>query len=123
MIITNSEKAVYKRRKFKNEVVSITGTCGKTTTLEMINTVLKYKYQCDKSPKNCNGFKGIPYSINEIFRLDSKVWLSEIGIDSENTMDKKVKILLPTIKILTNIGNAHTENFKTVNDYHLEKNL
>jgi UDP-N-acetylmuramyl pentapeptide synthase len=115
------EKAIEKRNKFKGDLIAITGSCGKTTTTSMIFNVLHTKYSLNEAPENANGFKGIGINFANIFNVQKKYWIQEIGIDHYNEMLVKLALTKPSIYVLTNIYEAHTGNFKNITDYHNEK--
>ena len=117
------ELATIKRNEFKNVVISVSGTCGKTTTTYFTHKVLKTCYKIDKSHSNKNGEVGIPVCINTMFDLNSDYWLQEIGIASPGAMKKHLDLLRPRIRILTNVNNAHSVYFKNMKHYQDEKLL
>ena len=116
----NYTKALNKRNKFKNIVICVTGTKGKTTTVKIIYELLKSFYKVNKTFKNSNSLIGLPYSINK-FDLNSDFWICELGISKINEMNLLLDLVKPHIRILTNIDIAHTENFNNENDYKEEK--
>jgi UDP-N-acetylmuramoyl-tripeptide--D-alanyl-D-alanine ligase len=117
----NIHLANQKRELFKNNVIAVTGTSGKTTTCLMLYEVLKTMFKTDKSHVDYNGFEGINYCIRNIFNLDSQFWIQEIGIDHPNTMKIHVDLIQPTVRILTNIYEAHSCYFKNREHYQNEK--
>ena len=110
-----------KRLQFDNDIISVTGTCGKSTTIKILYDILKNYSTVDKTHKNSNSLLGIPWCINTYFNLKSKYWLIEIGISKKNEMKKLLGLVEPNIRILTNIGVAHTENFTNEQEYINEK--
>ncbi len=123
--IINSVKSLElyneKRTKYKKPVISVTGTCGKTTTCKMIYDILKNVCKIDKSGANSNSFVGIPYTVNTNFSLDSDLWLIEIGIGGKNQMNKLVELVKPNIRILTNVLVSHTDENFSAKQYQNEK--
>jgi len=114
-------KAYDKRRLFKNKVIAVTGSNGKTNLCKIIYEILSKKYRCNSTLEKTNSIKGIPYCINKIFDLNSDYWIIEVGISSYNEMEFLIDLIKPDIKIINNLGIAHTKNFKNTNDYHQEK--
>jgi UDP-N-acetylmuramyl pentapeptide synthase len=104
--------AVIKRRKFKSTVIGVTGTCGKTTTCKFIHDILKEFVTIDATTNNRNNIVGISYSINDLFDLKNKYWLFEMGVGSPGQMNCALKIVRPRIRVITNIGVAHTSQFE-----------
>jgi UDP-N-acetylmuramoyl-tripeptide--D-alanyl-D-alanine ligase len=115
------ENAVEKRNEFKNPIISVTGTCGKTTTCKFVYDILKNFLKVSKTRENCNSYVGIPWCINEFFRLDDDYWIIEIGISRMNEMKDLLNFVRPDIRIITNIGEAHSANFDSIQDYVNEK--
>ena len=111
MEYTCFEKAIEKRNIYNNKVISVTGTCGKTTTCKFIYDILKHFNKVNKTHENSNSFIGIPWCLNKHFELSSEYWIIEIGISKENEMKQLVQLVKPDIRIITNIGIAHTLNF------------
>jgi Alr-MurF fusion protein len=105
--------AAYHRRKFLNPVVAITGSNGKTIVKEWIYQTLQGDRKVIRSPKSYNSQIGVPLSV---WLLDDEydIALIEAGISKPAEMDKLEKIIQPEIGIFTNIGEAHQENFKDI---------
>lgn len=93
-------------------VVGITGSVGKTSTKEMIYSVLRQKYRVLKTEGNFNNELGLPLTV---FRLrdDDQIAVLEMGISHFGDMHRLAKIARPHTIIMTNIGCAHLENLKT----------
>lgn len=113
--------ATQKRAEFKNKVISVTGTNGKTNLSFLLNQTLSTKYITDKTWKNSNSTKGLPWCFNNHFNLESDYWICEIGISTKNEMKYLLDLVKPNIRIITNIGVAHSANFKNEKEYQLEK--
>ncbi len=87
-------------------VVAVTGSCGKTTTKDMIASVLSEKYKVEKTFQNNNNEIGLPFTI---LHADSKteVIVLEMGMRARGEIEYLTKVGLPNIGIITNIGIAH----------------
>ena len=112
--------ATYHRSLFNFPVIGITGSNGKTIVKEWLNFLLSPDYNIIKSPKSYNSQVGVPLSIigiNEKHNLG----VFEAGISTVNEMSKLETIIKPTIGILTNIGSAHDEGFKNIEEKITEK--
>ena len=93
-------------------VVGVTGSVGKTSTKEMIASVLSQKFRTLKTEGNFNNELGVPLTI---FRLrdDDEVAVIEMGINHFGEMTRLSKIVRPDIAVITNIGTAHLEFLKS----------
>ncbi len=102
--------ASYKRKAFMSPVIAVTGSTGKTIVKEWLADVLGLVTPVIRSPKSYNSQIGVPLSV---WKLDEKYKLGifEAGISLPGEMDKLQKIINPDIGVLTNIGDAHRENF------------
>jgi alanine racemase len=104
------ELASYKRKEFKSPVVAVTGSAGKTVVKEWLADILGLAIPVIRSPKSYNSQIGVPLSL---WKLDEKYKLGifEAGISMPGEMEKLRKIINPDIGVITNIGDAHSENF------------
>ncbi len=104
------ELAAYKRKKFNSPVVAVTGSAGKTIVKEWLADILGLAIPVIRSPRSYNSQIGVPLSV---WKLDDKFRLGifEAGISFPGEMDKLRKIINPDIGVITNIGDAHSENF------------
>lgn len=92
-------------------VVGITGSVGKTSTKEMIASILSQRYRTLKTEGNFNNELGLPLTV---FRLrgDDEIAVLEMGISDFGEMHRLAKIARPDTAVLTNIGWCHLENLK-----------
>jgi alanine racemase len=102
--------AAFQRKSFKNPVIAVTGSAGKTVVKEWLADILGLTTSVIRSPKSYNSQIGVPLSI---LKLDDKYKLGifEAGISLPCEMDKLQRIIDPDIGVITNIGDAHSENF------------
>lgn len=100
------------RKKLNITVIGITGSVGKTTTKEIVASVLSQKYKVIKTEGNFNNGLGLPLTIMSI-RRDSEVAVVEMGMNHFGEMRLLSSIALPTMCIMTNIGMSHIENLGT----------
>ncbi|MCF6268293.1 MAG: UDP-N-acetylmuramoyl-tripeptide--D-alanyl-D-alanine ligase [Melioribacteraceae bacterium] len=96
------------RRKFKGEVISITGSNGKTTTKEILATILSEKYKTQKTEANNNNHIGIPKTILATKRTTEKLVL-EHGTNHFDEIKYTANIAKPDYAIITNVGDSHLE--------------
>lgn len=100
------------RDSFDVKVVGITGSVGKTSTKEMIASVLAQKYNVHKTQGNFNNECGLPLTIFEM-NEENQVSVLEMGINHFGEMRKLSTVASPDICVITNIGVAHLEFLKT----------
>jgi alanine racemase len=102
--------AAYKRASFKSTVIAVTGSAGKTVVKEWLADVIGLTTAVVRSPKSYNSQVGVPLSV---LKLDDKYrfGIFEAGISLPGEMEKLQRIIDPEIGIITNIGDAHSENF------------
>ncbi|MCY1718844.1 bifunctional UDP-N-acetylmuramoyl-tripeptide:D-alanyl-D-alanine ligase/alanine racemase [Prolixibacteraceae bacterium Z1-6] len=102
--------AAFTRNRFKYPVIGITGSNGKTIIKEWLHDILSSEYKIVRSPKSYNSQVGVPLSVllmNDEFDLG----IFEAGISEPGEMKNLEEIISPNIGVLTNIGDAHQENF------------
>ncbi len=91
------------------KVVGISGSVGKTSTKEMIASVLSQKYNVLKTAGNFNNEIGLPLTIFNI-REEHEVAILEMGINHFGEMHRLTKMAHPDVCVITNIGLCHLEN-------------
>lgn len=101
--------AHFYRKKFSLKVVAVTGSVGKTTTKDMLASVLSEKFVVLKTEGNYNNNIGVPKTL---FRLDSthQVAVVEMGMNHLGEIDYLTRMAQPDVAVITNIGDAHIEN-------------
>ncbi len=99
----------YYRSKVKVPVIGITGSVGKTTTKEMVATVLEAKYKVLKTKGNWNSQIGVARMMLE-FEEDTEIAVIEMGMSEPGEMGRLVDISRPDVAIITNIGDSHIGN-------------
>lgn len=103
------ELAKYKRSLFYSPVVAITGSAGKTSTKDMIYSILKEKYKVHKTIGNQNNHIGLPLTILSL-DPDNEVLVLEMGMNHLGEISYLTNIAKPDIAIITNVGTAHIGN-------------
>ncbi len=112
--------AAFYRRKFTIPVIGITGSVGKTSTKEMISSVLSARFNVHKTIGNFNGQIGLPITVFNLNKYH-EVAVLEMGISEFDEMDRLSKIAAPNYAVITNIGVTHIENLKTKENILKEK--
>ncbi len=100
------------RLELKIPIIGITGTNGKTTTKELITKVLSQKYNVQSTVGNLNNHIGVPLTILSITK-EHQIAVVEMGANHVNEISELCTIAYPTHGVVTNIGNAHLEGFKS----------
>lgn len=104
--------AAFYRRSLDIKVVGITGSVGKTSTKEMIASVLAQTYNVLKTEGNLNNEIGLPLTIFKI-REEHEIAVLEMGISEFGEMHRLADMAKPDICVITNIGLCHLENLIT----------
>lgn len=102
--------ALYHRKQLSIPVIGITGTNGKTTSKELLASVLSSKYKCSFTKGNLNNHIGVPITILSIPQ-NTEIAIIEMGANKPGDIKELANICLPTHGILTNVGQAHLEGF------------
>lgn len=97
--------AMYKRSLYNIPVVGVTGSVGKTSTKDIIASVLGRKYKVCKTIGNYNNHIGLPLTILSL--KDEDMLVVEMGMNSFGEISKLSKIARPDVAVITNIGTAH----------------
>lgn len=101
--------ALFYRQNLDIKVIGITGSVGKTSTKEMIASVLSEKYSVLKTEGNFNNEIGLPLTIFKL-RENHQIAVLEMGISHFGDMSVLASIARPDICVITNIGLCHLEN-------------
>ena len=112
--------AAYKRKQFSGTVIGVTGSAGKTIVKEWLADIISLTMPVVRSPKSYNSQVGVPLSV---WKLNPayKVGIMEAGISFPGEMERLQKVIEPDIGVLTNIGDAHRENFHDLKTKAAEK--
>jgi len=100
--------ATYKRNLYDIPVVAITGSVGKTSTKDIVASVVGEEYNTLKTEGNLNNHIGLPITVLGLNRHEAMV--VEMGMNHFGEIDSLTKIANPTIAVITNIGTSHIGN-------------
>lgn len=100
--------AMYKRSLFKGKVIGITGSVGKTSTKELLSSILKSKYKVLKTIGNQNSQLGLPLTILRL--KDEDVMILEMGMSNLGEIHNLSLIAKPDVAVITNIYDSHIGN-------------
>lgn len=104
------ELAAYHRSQLDIPVIGLTGTNGKTTTKELISTVLAAKYKVVATVGNLNNEIGVPLSVLKI-GPDAEIAVIEMGASHPEDLRPLLAVSQPSHGLITNVGKAHLEGF------------
>ena len=108
-LVAIKQIAAFYRNQLDIKFVGITGSVGKTSTKEIISSVLDTKFNVLKTQGNFNNEIGVPLTIFRI-REEHEIAVVEMGINNFGEMDRLSTIVRPDIGVITNIGVCHLEN-------------
>ncbi|MFQ5457239.1 MAG: UDP-N-acetylmuramoyl-tripeptide--D-alanyl-D-alanine ligase [Myxococcota bacterium] len=103
------------RRRFDIPVIAITGSNGKTTTKEMAAAIIGRRHSVLKTEGNLNNLIGLPLTL---FGLGPahEIAVLELGMNHTGEIRDLTRICEPSVGVITNVGPAHTENFRTLDE-------
>lgn len=125
LVVPNTLEALQRlaerhRDEFSIPVIGITGSNGKTTVKEWLYQLLFTDCQITRSPRSYNSQVGVPLSV-WMLNEQSELGIFEAGISQPDEMQSLQEIIQPTIAVLTNLGAAHQENFRSMREKCEEK--
>jgi MurE/MurF fusion protein len=112
-ILFLNQFAKLKRINSSAKIIAITGSVGKTSVKNLIRHLLENFGNTYASPKSFNNHLGVPLSLSNL-SFDDKYGVFEVGMSKKGEIKKLSKLIQPDIAIITNIGEAHIENFKNI---------
>lgn len=112
--------AAHRRSMTKAPVIGITGSNGKTIIKEWLYQLLSPDFKIAKNPASYNSQLGVPLSVWQI-QPHHTLGIFEAGISTANEMENLRRVLRPTLGVFTNIGSAHSEGFRNIEEKIKEK--
>ena len=110
---TLQDLALFHRKSVKSKIIAITGSNGKTTTKELIHSILSTSYKTISTDGNFNNHIGVPLSLLKI-KDGAEFSVIELGANNFGEINFLSKITEPDYGYITNFGKAHLEGFKNI---------
>ena len=117
-LLTNASSQL--RENLSSKIISITGSCGKTSLKELLGKTLRKISKVTYSPKSFNNKFGVPLSLFNL-RENDEFGIFEIGMDRKGEIDYLSKIIKPDVAVITNVSYAHIKNFRNIHQIALAK--
>ncbi len=105
--------AKFKRKLSLAKIIAVTGSAGKTSLKNLIKDLLQNFGKTCSSMKSFNNHLGVPISLSNL-SFDDKFGVFEIGMSKAGEIKNLSRLIKPHIGVITNIGEAHIENFSSV---------
>lgn len=109
-LIALQQLANYHRKILNTKIISLTGSNGKTTTKELIHTVLSKKYKTIATIGNLNNHIGVPLTLLRLTK-ETEIGIIEMGANHQKEIEFLCEIAEPDFGYITNFGKAHLEGF------------
>ncbi len=105
--------AKLKRDHSSAKIIAITGSAGKTSLKNILKEILSIHGNTHSSPKSYNNHFGVPLSLSNL-SFNDKYGIFEVGMSRSGEIKKLSRLVKPHVGVITNIGEAHLENFKNM---------
>jgi UDP-N-acetylmuramoyl-tripeptide--D-alanyl-D-alanine ligase len=105
------------RKQFSGKVIGVTGSCGKTSTKEILKSLLDQAL-CTK--ENLNNFLGVPLTLTEVSE-EHNFAVIEAGINQLGEMEVLTDMISPNLAIITSVDHSHLEGLQTIENVSAEK--
>ena len=115
LVVKNTQRALWqwaawRRRHFSGTMIAVTGSVGKTTTRQMIHTVLGSRLSGTASPRNYNNHIGVPLSLIAV-EPEHDYAVLELGASSPGEIAGLAELTRPNVGVVTHVGDAHLGGF------------
>ncbi|MDQ3142111.1 MAG: bifunctional UDP-N-acetylmuramoyl-tripeptide:D-alanyl-D-alanine ligase/alanine racemase [Bacteroidota bacterium] len=121
-LIALQHLAAFHRSQFTIPIIGITGSNGKTIVKEWLSQILQSSFTICKNPKSYNSQLGVALSLLELDSTD-QMGIFEAGISTTGEMQQLFQMMKPDIGLITNIGDAHSIGFQSLEEKINEKLL
>ena len=112
--------AKLKRDNCNAKILAITGSAGKTSLKNILNILLQKYEKTYASPRSFNNHYGVPISLSNL-NSNHKFGVFEVGMSKSGEISQLSKMIKPNLAIITNIAEAHIENFRNIKGIAKEK--
>lgn len=112
-LVLLQELATHHRQQLNIPIIALTGSNGKTTTKEIINTVLSKKFKTTATLGNLNNHIGVPLTLLSMTK-DTQMGIVEMGANHTKEIEALCQIAKPDFGYITNFGKAHLEGFGSI---------
>lgn len=109
-LIALQKLANYHRKALNTKIIALTGSNGKTTTKELIHTVLRKKHNTIATIGNLNNHIGVPLTLLRLTK-ETEIGIIEMGANHQKEIEFLCEIAEPDFGYVTNFGKAHLEGF------------
>ena len=99
----------YKRKVSPKYTIAVTGSVGKSTTVQFISTVLRQRYRVHSTIGNFNNHIGVPLTLLSTPK-DTEILITELGMNHKGEISRLSKTVNPDIAVITSIGTSHIGN-------------
>jgi MurE/MurF fusion protein len=107
--------ALIKRDNCNAKIIAITGSAGKTSVKNLLKNLLQVFGDTYASPRSFNNHFGVPLSLSNL-NNNHRYGVFEVGMSKSGEINRLSKMIKPHIGLITNIGEAHIENFKSIKE-------
>ncbi|PLR81116.1 MULTISPECIES: UDP-N-acetylmuramoyl-tripeptide--D-alanyl-D-alanine ligase [Bacillus] len=108
-LLALQELAANYRDELSTKIIGITGSNGKTTTKDMMASVLSLEYKVQKTEGNFNNHIGLPLTVLQL-KPETEMAVLEMGMSAKGEIELLTKLARPDAVIITNIGEAHLQD-------------
>jgi len=109
-LVALQKLANHHRKELNTKIIALTGSNGKTTTKELIHTVLSKKYKTIATIGNLNNHIGVPLTLLRLTK-ETEIGIIEMGANHQKEIELLCEIAEPDFGYITNFGKAHLEGF------------
>ncbi len=125
LLVTDTDNAlknlaIYARKRYKGEVIAITGSTGKTSTKNMLSKTLSSFGKTHSTYENNNNFYGLCLTLSRLQRHFDYCIL-ELGMNKKNELRSLSKLARPNLIMITNVSSSHIGNFLSEKQIAIEK--